>query len=46
MMTLQKKETLIEKVDFFTSFLLEHNVELIKVETADQASQKLLKIAV
>jgi len=45
-MSLQKKENLDEKIIIFSELLSSHNVNLIKVETAEEASAKLLAIAV
>ncbi len=45
-MTLQKKENLDEKIIIFSELLSTHNVNLIKVETAEEASDKLLAIAI
>lgn len=45
-MSLQKKENLDEKIIIFSELLTSHNVSLIKVETAEEASDKLLAIAV
>ncbi|WP_171499978.1 hypothetical protein, partial [Acinetobacter bereziniae] len=45
-MTFQKKENLNEKIILFSELLSSHNVNLIKVETAEEASDKLLSIAV
>lgn len=45
-MKIQKKEALFERIDIFSGFLVDCDVEIVKVETAEQASQKLLKIAV
>lgn len=45
-MKAQKKEALFERINIFSGFLMDHDVEIVKVETAEQASQKLLKIAV
>ncbi|MFW2149163.1 hypothetical protein ACK2M2_13685, partial [Acinetobacter sp. TY1] len=44
-MSSQNIEVLHERVTIFSSFLLEHDVELLKVETAEQASKKILRIA-
>lgn len=45
-MSLQKKDNFNEKVGIFSELLSNHNVNLIKVETAEEASAKLLAIAV
>lgn len=45
-MTLQKIENLNEKIIIFSELLSSHDVNLIKVETAEEASDKLLAIAV
>lgn len=45
-MSLQKKENLNEKIIIFSELLSSHNVDLIKVETAEEASAKLLAIAI
>lgn len=45
-MTLQKKENLDEKIIIFSELLSSHSVNLIKVETAEEASDRLLAIAI
>jgi len=45
-MTMQKKENLHEKIDIFSELLSNNNVYLTKVETAEQASEQILRIAI
>lgn len=44
-MSSQKKENLEERIIIFSELLSSHNVDLVKVETAEEASNKLLAVA-